>query len=280
MKKRHITLIELILAMSLLSFITGLSGVVIYGLSRQWVAVQVKARMLSEFQAVDRIAESAFRNAIPFHWTNEDNPDSPILIFRGYSQECYFTYRHQVAGDPPTALRYMLIYQDGPDVVAEYRNTPVLPVDCHEQSINLKREVIAAGVRSLQFMYAYRDPQSGNVSFVNNWNDDDEDIPIAINMFIEWNDGTQHAWLRRTASNGFDQNYDIRKDEYEEEFRKILGKGTETSEEDEAIATENEDNTSSQNRAREPSDREGGEAPPPEEGEERPQRPNRSRMER
>ncbi len=223
----RLTIIELVVSISLLSVITGLTGMVIFALSKQWSGLQTQARILAECQAVDRIAESAFRNAFPFSWTDEDNTDSPILLFIGNSYECYFTYRHPAAGDPPTTLRFIRIYLEHEKVMAEYRNTPCLPENARRgYEENIQREVIASGVNKLTFNYAYRDPQSGSVSWITSWdNEEEETIPIAINMYIEWADGSRHAWLRRTAGNGFAENYDIRKDEYEDEFKPILGDG-------------------------------------------------------
>ena len=63
------------------------------------------------------------------------------------------------------------------------------------------REVIAKNVRSIRFLYA--EEVDEEIEFEDTWEEDDHEAPpLAIQMTVEWNDGTSERWLRRTAGSG------------------------------------------------------------------------------
>lgn len=223
-RKRRFTLLELIIATGLMTLVIGMVSVVIFAVLREWDAIEQNARVLREFQAIDRLVESAFRNAIYFEW-NIENPsanDKPQLVFKGEHNSVYFVYRHPAAGAPPTMLRFIRIYQDGSNLVATYRNTPILPEHVYGETRNMITEVIATNVRKVEFTYAARDPENGAVNWVTSWDNEEYlEIPIAIQLGLtleaggNTNSEIHEVWLRRTAGNGFAEATDVRVDEYE-----------------------------------------------------------------
>ena len=61
--------------------------------------------------------------------------------------------------------------------------------------------MIAKNVRSIRFLYA--EEVDEEIEFEDTWEDDDHEAPpLAIQMTVEWNDGTSERWLRRTAGSG------------------------------------------------------------------------------
>lgn len=229
-RNRLFTLLELVVSTAMMAMMIGMVSMVIFGMVKEWGEVERNAQMLREFQAIDRLVETAFRNAIPFHWNYEKQSETedPPMLFTGEPNEIYFTYRHPAAGEPPTALRFIRIYRDGDQLIAAYRNTPILPNDVKNETQNVIKEVLANNIFSVDFLYATRDPANGSVSWLSYWNNDElKDIPLAIQIQITWHgvddtsDRVTEAWLRRTAGNGFAEAYDVRSDEFEKENKPV-----------------------------------------------------------
>lgn len=222
--KRTFTLIELVISMGILSLIVGIVSMSTFSLIRDWEFIETINRQLRDFQTIDRLVESAFRNAITFKWTiDEDKEEEDKPLFRGQTNYVYFVYRHTISNDEsPSALRFLLLTQEGNELVAYYRNTPILPNEIFSDREHVIREVVADGVASIIFDYALRDYSSGNVTWVNTWAENEPDIPIAMQIRVRWLTGHEEVWLRRTAGNGFSTYYDIREDEVEKENGGIL----------------------------------------------------------
>lgn len=226
------TLLELVIAVALMALMISMVSMVLFSLVQEWSEIENQARVLREFQAIDRLVESSFRNAFTFRWTwpegggltdGSDEKKKPPLLFVGEADRVYFTYRHPAAGLPPASLRYIQIYREGSQLMAAYRNTPILPADIRSERENMTYEVLANNVNSVDFLYAFRDYASGAVSWLNNWDTEELSIPIAIQMKVTWEDNISEVWLRRTASNGFAEAYDVREDEKEDENKPVEG---------------------------------------------------------
>ena len=63
-----------------------------------------------------------------------------------------------------------------------------------------KTEKLADGVQNIYFKYGAEGQSDNPVDWYDDWNEDElEGIPMAIQLTIEWKDGTKERWLRRTA---------------------------------------------------------------------------------
>ena len=67
MTRKNFTLLEIILAMMLLLLIAGLTGGILFTTHKTWEIIQDSSSYLEKIQCIDRIANTAFRNMIPFH---------------------------------------------------------------------------------------------------------------------------------------------------------------------------------------------------------------------
>ena len=63
---RSFTLLEIILALTILSVLTALAGTVLFASQRGGNSIQESSAELETLQRLDGIADTAFRNAVPF----------------------------------------------------------------------------------------------------------------------------------------------------------------------------------------------------------------------
>jgi len=70
-----------------------------------------------------------------------------------------------------------------------------------------KDEIIAENIAGLTFTYADMDRERALI-WDEDWDEDErKNIPMAIQMTIEWQDGTKTSWLKRTAGAGKRTNF-------------------------------------------------------------------------
>ena len=95
--KRTFTLLEIVLALAIFSVIATLAGSILFSSQQGWSVVRESSAELETLQRLDRIADTAFRNAIPFHWPDENNRN--VQLFRGKPAFLRLAYLHRV-NDP------------------------------------------------------------------------------------------------------------------------------------------------------------------------------------
>ena len=204
---RRFTLVELVAAMAIMIFVALIIGTASAAFYNAWKrSVRVTDR-LKVRQNIDRIMDSCVRNMIPFSWKDED--DKEQVVFMGSKEEIFFTARRRAAeGDNSAFLFIRLKVNEKQQLVAEYNTLPRFPWQ-EENKYEMKREVLAENIMSVSFLYASLE----NEEIV--WNEDWEEydpeetqddqtdilqIPLAVQMTVEWQDGTAEVWLRRTAA--------------------------------------------------------------------------------
>ena len=99
--KRTFTLLEIVLALAIFSVIATLAGSILFSSQQGWSVVRESSAELETLQRLDRIADTAFRNAIPFHWPDENNRN--VQLFRGKPAFLRLAYLHRV-NDPAAAF--------------------------------------------------------------------------------------------------------------------------------------------------------------------------------
>ena len=63
-------------------------------------------------------------------------------------------------------------------------------------------------------MFLFSADKYGEVEFLDEWIEDDhEGIPLAVQMEVEWADGSKERWLRRTAGSAANATYGNRKNQ-------------------------------------------------------------------
>ena len=101
-------------------------------------------------------------------------------------------------------LFFVRVYVDDrtDELVAEYSKFPRLPwYEDDEDEMPYDREVLATDVDRISFLYA--GAQDRTVIWIDEWDREEYDfIPLAVQMTVEWKDGREERWLRRTAASG------------------------------------------------------------------------------
>ncbi len=194
---------EMITAVAILAVVGLLIGSSIHIFYKSYSNAQRIGTELKRNQAIDRIADNYFANAVPFTWQNE-NLESKY-VFMGDVNELYLTALRRTYGDTGSALWFLRLYRDGEQLKCDYSPTPILPwkdLPVHK----FRTEIISDGVREISFKYA--ESRDSKIEWEEVWNEDDHNgIPLAIQMTVEWTDGTIERWLRRTAGSSGNSTY-------------------------------------------------------------------------
>ena len=206
-KIRCFTLVELVAAMAIMVFVALIIGTASAAFYNAWRrSVRVTDR-LKVRQNIDRIMDTCVRNMIPFSWKNED--DQEQVVFMGSREEMFFTARRRAAeGDNSAYLFIRLKVNEKQQLTAEYHTLPRFPWQ-EEGTYEMKREVLADNIISISFLYASLNDEE--IIWDDDWEeydpeaaqDDQTDIlliPLAVQMTVEWQDGTKEVWLRRTSA--------------------------------------------------------------------------------
>ncbi len=201
MKFRHFTLVEVVLALSLLSLVAVMAAGILQSVQKLWEGIHEAAGGLEAIQNIDRIADTAFKNMIPFHWPDEDKKDRQI--FRGESNRILFAYLHRSVGQDSGGIRFVELKLENNQLTARYRKTPILYWQGEPIDSSVEKEIIAENISSLEFQYADRDGEE--IIWYTDWNiEETNQIPLAVFMKIKFQDGTEDIWLRRAAGSSWD----------------------------------------------------------------------------
>ena len=204
---RCFTLVELVAAMAIMVFVALIIGTASAAFYNAWKrSVRVTDR-LKVRQNIDRIMDTCVRNMIPFSWKDDD--DKEQVVFMGSKEEIFFTARRRAAeGDNSAFLFIRLKVNEKQQLVAEYHTLPRFPWQ-EEEKYEMKREVLAENIMSVSFLYASLKDEE--IIWDDDWEEYDPEeaqdnqtdilqIPLAVQLKVEWQDGTVEVWLRRTAA--------------------------------------------------------------------------------
>lgn len=198
--KKSFTLLEVVVATSLLTLVGMLIAMSVAGFHRSWSQGRKVSQRLERNLAIDRIAETVIRSMVPFRWYNEEEGGEE-LVFLGEADELWVTAQNRSYGSG-SPFRFVRIYMESGDLLCDYSCTPFLPwAELQDQVYTTEK--IASGVSALVFRYATED-DSGELEWEENWDlDDHDELPLAIQMTIEWEDGTKQRWTRRQAGTSY-----------------------------------------------------------------------------
>jgi type II secretory pathway component PulJ len=217
-KIKHIhafTLLEMIAAMAVMIFVALIIAAASMTFYNAWQrAVRIGDR-LKACQAIDRIMDNCVRNMIPFRWTDKDL-DQERVVFQGEPDSIHFAALRRAGRNGSGALLFIRLKVEEEKLIAEYSFYPRLHWAEESETMPFTKEVLADKVRSIRFLYASEEEDELE------WNDRFEEdldlnvsvseprpaestntrtflIPLAVQMTVEWTDGTTEVWLRRTA---------------------------------------------------------------------------------
>lgn len=196
------TLVEVVVAMAIMTvvaLIIGSASAIFYNSYRRSAQ---NADRLREYLAIDRVCDSGIRNMVPFRWRDADNESR--FVFSGEEERLLFTALRRADGDTPGGLIFIRLSLEENELVAEYAFYPRLPWAEEEDEGEIgefRREVLARNVSSISFLYAEESGEDDHsLEWLEVWDEEEHDaIPLAIQLTVEWLDGTREQWLRRAA---------------------------------------------------------------------------------
>ena len=200
------TLVEMIVASFVFVLVVMTAFLGLSAVQSSWERAHVRAKRLDRMLALDRTIDSAFRDAIPFSWPNDEGEEKPIFV--GDASSVSFAYIHRVGNIEEGAIRFIQIYRDGDRLMADYRKSPILPWKKNAKRMNT--EILSENVRKISFKYADKksDLKGEKIEWVDDWDEEENpNMPLAIQIEVEWNDGDCERWLRRTAGTGPSESY-------------------------------------------------------------------------
>ena len=210
LRVNRFTLIEMVTAMAIMVFVALIIGTASMTFYNGWRRSVAHTESLKTRLAIDRVMDSCVRNMIPFTWYDDDQNKERIL-FQG----------------EPDEMVFVRLKQDGDALVAEYSPYPRPHWLEESASRPVTREIIAEKVKSVSFVYA--DEVNGELEWDDSWVDEDDgefridsmtrqsnsansrtfEIPAAVQMTVEWENGTKEVWLRRSAGTAKNTQYQL-----------------------------------------------------------------------
>jgi hypothetical protein len=178
----------------------------INGAYSSWAKIAKANSRLERFLVMDRMVDSAFKNAVPFTWRDDNGHDR--FIFKGDSSELILSYLHRINNIEDGGMNFLRLSLENGNLIAEYRKTPILwwEDDC----ANVSKEIILNSVKTISFLYA--DKKNDEVIWSEDWDEEKAmNIPLAIQIKVEFEDTVEELWLRRTAGSGLRETYGMRR---------------------------------------------------------------------
>jgi len=198
------TLMELVAAAGIMLSIAGIIAFASRSFFRALASAERVSAQLQVYLNIDQVMDGCFRNMIPFNWETTDVNDDTFQVFLGESDYIHFTTLRRSYDDVGGNLFFVRVYVDDKtdELVAEYSKFPRLPwYEDDEDIMPYDREVLATDVDRISFLYA--GVEDNAVIWLEEWNRELYDfIPHAVQMTVEWKDGSTEQWLRRTAASG------------------------------------------------------------------------------
>ena len=210
MMRRHgYTLIEMVIAVGIFGMVMLCASMGLVVIQKTWSSIALQNQKIRNCQLIDAVVDSAFKNAVPFTWP-DDKTKKGKIVFAGESSRLTLAYQHRINNINEGGIRFLSLFLENGNLVALYRKTPILPWDGKGAGSNPFSDILAEKVRSVSFTYA--DTQKQNVIWTSSWNQNNNNIPAAIQIKVEWMNGDSDVWMRRTAGAGLRETYGARVD--------------------------------------------------------------------
>lgn len=199
------TLLELILAMGLLLLVVTLLTIAAKSITTSWAKVIRERQRFAEILKLDATLDNMLGNIVPFRWQRDDTR-RPRLIFTGEPDRVSFTYMHRFNSSADGTLRFCRLFVSGTDLVVLHQDRPLIDLDAPKY---LKQAILAEKVKRIEVRYADWDPEAQEVVWVQSWNLENRRRrpPLAVALWVYWQDGRWECWLRRTAGNGYHERW-------------------------------------------------------------------------
>lgn len=200
------TLLEMVIAVGIFTMVMVTASMGMVTIQKTWNSVTMQDQKIRSLQVIDSVVDSAFRNAVPFVWPNDNNKSRSVFV--GNMDRVSLAYRHRINNLDEGGIRFISLFLENGCLVAAYRKTPILPWSSRQNSANTDIEILAEKISSISFLYAER--KKDNISWLSTWDEDSNSIPLAIQIKVEWMNGEREVWMRRTAGAGLRETYGVR----------------------------------------------------------------------
>ncbi|MCH2208255.1 MAG: hypothetical protein MK132_20620 [Lentisphaerales bacterium] len=206
-KKIHFTLIEIIIALALFVGLAISCVTLVSSLSDSLDTQSDLSQKVESLVLLDRTIKKMFTNMVPYKWRDADNQTLPH--FAGYSNSIRFCYLNRINNFEDGGLRFAEIFlNEDAQLVARYQTRPF--TDALEVSENSYTSVLSEGVESIVFNYVSvteNEQSSENLEWLEDWEEDRLDIPLAVRMTITWQNENVENFFWRTACNSYYERY-------------------------------------------------------------------------
>ena len=201
-RRSNFTLMELVAATGIMLAIAGIIAFASRSFFRALASAERVSAQLQVYLNIDQLMDGCFRNMIPFNWETTDVNDDTFQVFMGEEDMIHFTTLRRSYDDNSGNLFFVRVFVEDEQLIAEYSKFPRLPwYDDDDDIMPYDREVLATNVDRISFLYA--GAEDSTIVWLDEWDRDEYDfIPLAVQMTVEWKDGTEERWLRRTAASG------------------------------------------------------------------------------
>ena len=201
-RRSYFTLMELVAAAGIMLSVAGIIAFASRSFFRALASAERVSAQLQVYLNIDQVMDGCFRNMIPFNWETTDVNDDTFQVFDGLEDSIHFQTLRRSYDDIGGNLFFVRVYVEDDELIAEYSKFPRLPwYDDDEDLMPYDREVLATDVDRISFLYAGNN--GSTVLWLEEWDRERYDfIPLAVQMTVEWKDGTEEYWLRRTAASG------------------------------------------------------------------------------
>ena len=193
----NFTLMEMVVAIGILMVIFLTAATALFTVQKAWEKGAIHSNRLSTLIMIDKVVNSHFRNIIPYNWYDRAlMKNQPV--FRGDGDRINFAALHRVNDVQEGGIRFVSLFVEDNNLVALYRKTPLLYWD--EAQMEGNREILADGIESIEFSFADL-TRERLVEWFDDWDEERERfLPMAIQMKVNWVDGSSDVWLRRTSA--------------------------------------------------------------------------------
>ena len=201
-RRSNFTLMELVAAAGIMLSVAGIIAFASRSFFRALASAERVSAQLQVYLNIDQLMDGCFRNMIPFNWETTDVNDDTFQVFLGEENMIHFTTLRRSYDDNSGNLFFVRVFVEDEQLIAEYSKFPRLPwYDEDDDLMPYDREVLATDVDEISFMYA--GARDSMIKWLDVWDREEYDfIPLAVQMTVEWKDGTEERWLRRTAASG------------------------------------------------------------------------------
>lgn len=186
-RRSAFTIIELVIAIGIFLTLTGLLLWSTDSITGSWQQLRQHNADLNDEQRLDRTLDTIFSNVVPLKW---DDPNGKNRVFfDGQPDTMRLVYQHEP--NSHGALRFCALALDGDTLKLHHSNVPAYFFETES--------VLVDGVKNMECSYFTfnRDGEQVRSSI---W-DKDRSLPMGIMVNIEFENGRQLSWFRRTPGN-------------------------------------------------------------------------------